>query len=75
MKMEFNIELRKIKVHFSPDIRVMSMMDKMESYNLHIEDFTREKYVLYFTLTGTKYNLQRFLDDYDFDKPLDYYML
>jgi hypothetical protein len=75
MKMEFNIELRKIKVHFSPDIRVMPMMDKMESYHLHIEDFTREKYILYFTLTGTKYNLQRFLDDYDFDKPLEYYML
>lgn len=75
MNMEFKVELRKITVHFPPDIRVMPLMDKMESYGLHVEDFTREKYVLLFTLSGTKPSLQRFLDDYKFDKPLEYYML
>lgn len=75
MNMKFKVELRKITVPFPTDTRVMPLMDKMESYGLQVSDFTREKYVLLFSLTGNKPSLQRFLDDYKFDKPLEYYML
>lgn len=68
-------KMLKIKLPFSTDENVLKLIDTVEKYNIKVEDFDREAYVVMLSMTGSERSLKEFMKDYGFTKPLAYYML
>jgi len=73
LKMDF--KLIKVKLPFSTDENIIKLIEKIEQYNITVEDFDREAYVVLLAMCGTEDNLRTFMKEYGFTKPLAYYML
>ena len=65
----------KVKLPFTTDENILELIEKVEKYNLFVEDFDREAYVVLLAITGSESNLQSFMKEYGFTKPIGYYQL
>lgn len=70
-----DFKLLKVKLPFSTDENILHLVEKIEQYNITVEDFDREAYVVLLSMSGTEDNLKTFMKEYGFTKPLAYYML